>query len=193
MRIYLAGPMSGLPFHNAPEFDRAAELLRAAGLEVVSPMDINRANPRPDMAADGTIGRAAYCELVRLDLAALLECDAVAVLPGWSQSRGAQLEVAVARAIGLDVYVVSHILEEGMGARPLSCDMVVAPVPRPVDGQPGDPFKVNGVAPSSAEQFAANQRYAAAERQRDDSQADGAHEALAGGDASRVVLGQAVV
>ena len=38
-RIYLAGPMTGLPDHNFPAFRAAAEGLQQAGWEVVNPAD----------------------------------------------------------------------------------------------------------------------------------------------------------
>ncbi|MHB1850453.1 MAG: DUF4406 domain-containing protein, partial [Acidimicrobiales bacterium] len=42
-RIYIAGPMRGVKDWNFPAFDAARDLLVAAGWEVVSPADLDRA------------------------------------------------------------------------------------------------------------------------------------------------------
>ena len=47
MKLYLAGPMTGLPERNYPAFARAAVLLRALGHEVVSPAELT-----PNQAGD---------------------------------------------------------------------------------------------------------------------------------------------
>ncbi len=121
MKLYLAGPMTGIPEHNVPAFDHAAAQLRAIGYEVASPADITREHPQPGIGADGSIDEAAYAILVRLDLVELLDCAAVIVLPGWSFSRGCKLEIAVAHAIGLPVYALGEFLVRGfVHAAPLS-------------------------------------------------------------------------
>jgi hypothetical protein len=84
MRVYLAGPMTGLPELNFPAFHRAAANLRASGFEVVNPAEIN-----PDPAAGWTA-------CMRQDIAQLVTCQAIALLPGWRSSRGAQLEHHIA-------------------------------------------------------------------------------------------------
>lgn len=126
MRLYLAGPMTGIPQHNAPAFDAAAATLRALCFDVVSPPEITRANPQPGIHRDGSIELPVYQELVRLDLQALLDCDGVALLPGWMKSRGARLEVANALAIGLDVFLACDLIEHGMNATPLNASASVA-------------------------------------------------------------------
>ena len=40
-RIYIAGPMTGLPALNFPAFHAAASALRALGHQVVNPAEIN--------------------------------------------------------------------------------------------------------------------------------------------------------
>lgn len=93
MTVYLSGPMTGLPEHNHPAFEAAAERLRSQGVQVISPHEITP--PR--------VGPWTWEAHMRADLAALLTADVIVLLPGWETSRGAQLEKTVAEAIGLSV------------------------------------------------------------------------------------------
>lgn len=89
--LYLSGPMTGRPELNFPAFHEAAAELRAAGLEVINPADLN---PEPGHP---------WHYYMRRDIAALMECDGVATLWDWKESRGARLEVHIARELGLPV------------------------------------------------------------------------------------------
>ena len=89
MRIYIAGPMTGLPDLNFPAFHAAAVRLRGLGHTVINPAEIN-SNPDADWA-----------DCMRKDIAELVTCDAVALLLGWSNSRGATLERHIASALGM--------------------------------------------------------------------------------------------
>lgn len=44
-RIYISGPMSGMPEHNFPAFNAEAARLRALGYDVVNPAELN---PEPE-------------------------------------------------------------------------------------------------------------------------------------------------
>lgn len=90
-RVYLAGPMSGIAEHNFPAFHAAAALLRAEGLQVVNP------------AEHGLAEGAEWADYLRYDIAKIAICESMAVLPGWSQSRGARLETHLARALGMPI------------------------------------------------------------------------------------------
>lgn len=89
--LYLSGRMSGLPHNNFPAFHKAAAQLRAAGYTVINP------------AEGGLPGDLPWDRYLRVDLAQLVTCDAVATLPGWERSKGARLEVHVARELGMPV------------------------------------------------------------------------------------------
>lgn len=90
-RIYVAGPMTGYPELNFPAFHAAAAALREAGHHVENPAEIN-ADPN-----------AAWLDCMRADIARLVTCDAVYMLPGWERSRGARIEQQLAAGLGLDV------------------------------------------------------------------------------------------
>jgi|DewCreStandDraft_4_1066084.scaffolds.fasta_scaffold125784_2 hypothetical protein len=89
-RIYIAGPMTGMPEHNFPAFHAAAERFRKAGWHV--------ANPAENFHGRTDLPRPAY---LRADVALLAQCDAIALLPGWDRSEGATLEAVIAAEIGL--------------------------------------------------------------------------------------------
>lgn len=96
LRLYLAGPMTGLPDFNRPAFHAAAAALRAAGYEVVNPAELDESEPITDPDGPG-----AWERYMRRDIPHLCKCDAVALLPGWTESQGAQLESLIAHGLGM--------------------------------------------------------------------------------------------
>ena len=94
-RIYTAGPMSGLPGMNYDAFKAEATRLRALGFEVENPAE----NPEQD----------SWEAYMRVALRQMLTCDTIALLPGWIDSRGANLERNVAQKVGLTVVAVASI------------------------------------------------------------------------------------
>ena len=107
MKVYIAGPMSGLPYFNFDAFDAADDRISQKGHTPTNPALMCSAcgfeywrHPDGDPAAaarDGFDLKAA----ARRDLLALTECDAIYLLPGWEQSVGARAEKAVADWLGL--------------------------------------------------------------------------------------------
>ncbi len=90
-RIYIAGPMSGLPEFNYPAFHAMAEKLRAQGHHVENPAE----NPEPHCRS--------WLGYMRMAVAQLASCDAVYMLPGWSKSKGACIEHQLACGLGLEI------------------------------------------------------------------------------------------
>ncbi|MBG4448678.1 DUF4406 domain-containing protein [Pseudomonas aeruginosa] len=88
-RIYIAGPMTGLPDNNYPAFHAEAARLRGLGFTVENPAE----NSAPACGS--------WQGYMRLALNQLITCHAVALLPGWTDSRGALLERYVAFQLGM--------------------------------------------------------------------------------------------
>ena len=89
MKVYLAGPMSGHKDYNYPAFHKAAKRLRAAGHFVLNPAELNP--PVKD-----------YRQCLAVDLAWICaHAEAIALMPGWENSRGARVEFDLAIALGI--------------------------------------------------------------------------------------------
>lgn len=95
---YISGPMTGYANYNYENFERIAQQLREQGRYVVSPHEHD-----VSVGVDFTngISDAKRIELLSWDLATLLTCYGAYFLEGWEKSKGATVEHAVARAIGL--------------------------------------------------------------------------------------------
>lgn len=108
-RVYVAGPMTGYPRHNFDAFEAATAVLRAHGYEVVSPHEIDLADGfDPDAPREFTT--ADYAHAMRRDVEAILTVDAIALLPGWADSRGARIEESVGSALALHVAPLDRFL-----------------------------------------------------------------------------------
>lgn len=105
-RVYIAGPMTGLPAFNFPAFHAAAAQLRAAGYEVENPAE----NPVP--ACGGT-----WLGYMRMAIAQVATVDAVVLLPGWEGSKGARIERDLAIGLGLGVMTLRESLAKAEGPR----------------------------------------------------------------------------
>ncbi|MFO6103432.1 DUF4406 domain-containing protein [Pseudomonas aeruginosa] len=88
-RIYIAGPMTGYKDCNFPAFNAQAEALRGLGYHVENPAD------------HGVVDGAEWQDYLRYDISRLSTCEAIFLLPGWSKSKGAALEVYIAKALGM--------------------------------------------------------------------------------------------
>ena len=96
-RIYIAGPMTGLPEFNYPAFNAEAARIRALGYHVENPAE----NPAPECGTWQGYMRAA--------LRQMLTCDTVVMLKGWGKSKGAAIEYNLAKSLGLEIWDASDI------------------------------------------------------------------------------------
>ena len=89
-KVFISGPMSGIKDFNKPAFDKAEQWLTQAGYSVFNPA-------RMHFDDSWT-----HEEIMRIDLAALAQCDYILMLDKWYYSKGAMQEYHYANAIGVE-------------------------------------------------------------------------------------------
>lgn len=119
MKVYLAGPMTGIPFFNFPTFMSAAKALRDAGHEVFNPAENDIKTIGRDFSVDYPTGDAAQLAkdtgfTLRKALAddlnfICLHAEAIALLPGWENSKGVRAELATAQALKLQIIEMNEV------------------------------------------------------------------------------------
>ena len=110
-RIYLAGPMRGHEFYNFPGFHYKAQELSINGWNVFDPArvdcitlgivelyDQKKWQEVHELVVKHVAERDAFTRDIQF---IINHADAVYMMAGWENSRGAQAEWAIARAIGL--------------------------------------------------------------------------------------------
>ena len=108
MKIYIAGPMTGIEDFNFPLFFETEEKLKELGYEVVNPAHNDGKTLEEALISAGSPERPSkpWTHYMRRDLAHVLEVEALCVLPNWQNSKGAKLEVHVAEELGLPIYIL---------------------------------------------------------------------------------------
>jgi hypothetical protein len=92
--------MSNYESFNFPAFAKAAQILRSKGTIVLSAHEVHQINTD-------------WIECIRRDLVEMLShCSMIILLPGWEKSRGSRLELHVARAVEMPVYLFHPDAEE---------------------------------------------------------------------------------
>lgn len=117
-RVYIAGPMRGIKDFNFPAFHRIAELLRIAHCEVFNPAE-------NDETKHGKIfSEESGCEhelaarsnwtlrgALRADTSWIIDhAEAICLLSGWKNSKGATAERALGIALGLEIWETDGVL-----------------------------------------------------------------------------------
>lgn len=140
-RIYIAGPMRGIPYYNFDAFLAAEDLLKTAEWNVCNParLDLARGfDPRkiedpnydwssvPEEELELTIR-----DIAKRDLANVLACDAIYMLSGWEQSIGATAEYAAAKFARLEIYSEEELCgDELPSGDPFDTSKTAHPVPQ---------------------------------------------------------------
>ena len=89
MRVYISGPITGVPDYM-DKFAEAEKELKEKSYTVVNPAKINYGMPE-DMT---------YEEYMEIDIRLIELCDAIYMIRGWEMSRGANREYGYASGLG---------------------------------------------------------------------------------------------
>lgn len=99
-RAYLLGPMSGIEDHNRPAFRKATKIARRHDVLIISPDELDKHDP----ILSATGGEPTWAEYLARDLAWVARAEIGLALPGWRDSRGAQLETCILNTLGKEVW-----------------------------------------------------------------------------------------
>lgn len=104
-KVYISGPITGLEEAVwRDRFARAEAFGLSAGWDVVNPTKLEYC-PTENCGTGSRLATGEYLHhwgcYMRYDLIALLECDAIVMLPDWTQSKGARLERKIALACNM--------------------------------------------------------------------------------------------
>ena len=114
-KFYLAGPMTGYEQFNFPAFHAAAKALRAKGLEIISPAEMDEENGVAEKAMASESGdlidaeiKETWGDLLARDVKLIADgVDGIIFLDGWQASRGARLEAFVGILCDKEFYLYS--------------------------------------------------------------------------------------
>lgn len=100
--------MSGIEDWNFPAFFEAEKQLIELGHQPINPAHNDGETVEEALKSAGSPERPnnSWTYYMRRDLPSVMAADAICVLPGWQNSKGASLEVHVAKAIGLPIYIL---------------------------------------------------------------------------------------
>lgn len=106
IRVYISGPITGYENGNQQAFKSAKDFLLELGYKVCNPHDIFG---HDSIASDSSLTEEQkYNEYMKLDIIELCKCDRVMTIEGWEKSKGANIEVNLARQLGIkvDSYII---------------------------------------------------------------------------------------
>ena len=99
MKIYIAGPMTGIADFNYPAFNVAEQILLLQGHKVFNPVHSEKENT-------GEYQQQDWNWYLRNAIKLLVDADAICLLPMWHKSQGANLEVHIAKSLGMPLMML---------------------------------------------------------------------------------------
>lgn len=92
-RIFISGPMTGVPNYMVNFAEASLELKDAGYTDIINPAVVN----------NSLASFLSYSELVEMCYKELDFCDQIYMLHGWENSKGANIELAYAKSRNMEV------------------------------------------------------------------------------------------
>lgn len=96
-KIYLSGKISGLPICEAIKNFESAENQLKGFANIVNPMRLRHDHDK------------SWQSYMKEDIRALMECDAIAMLPNYKSSKGALIELNLAKSLGFEIIYLKEL------------------------------------------------------------------------------------
>jgi len=96
-KIYLSGKISGLPICEAIKNFESAENQLKGFADIVNPMRLRHDHDK------------SWQSYMKEDIKALMNCDAIAMLPNFNKSKGALIELNLAKSLGFEIIYLKEL------------------------------------------------------------------------------------
>lgn len=110
-RVYISGPITGMPNENKEAFQKYEDKFRNIGLEPVNPHKLFTEKELIEFEKKLKNDEERWAAFMKKDIAELVNCDLIAVLPGWEKSKGANIEVRIARDLFMPIIDATNLQE----------------------------------------------------------------------------------
>jgi len=90
-KIYISGKISGIEAKAPTIFKKAEDVLISQGWEPINPMTIQHKE------------NSNWVDFMKNDIKALFDCDSIFMLKNWKRSKGARLELNIAKKLQMNV------------------------------------------------------------------------------------------
>ena len=119
MKVYIAGPMSGIPQFNIPKFFRVSSILKANGFYPINPAELDgdsgllvaslknlEGDPTKTEGFSNGYDESVWAQVLGRDVEVVLsKVEGIVLLEGWQKSKGARIEAFCALTQGLTIYL----------------------------------------------------------------------------------------
>lgn len=106
-KVYISGPMTGIENLNKFEFKKYEEKFKNLNFEVINPHNLfskDEVKLMDDLLKEKKITfEEHHSFFMKRDIKEMMNCDFLTVLNGWEKSKGANIEVYIARNLKMPI------------------------------------------------------------------------------------------